>query len=160
MALILAGLLVMGIHVGRDMLTKNLDMAFVMVYSVALANILATLLCLALTRPLAQLSVMRVQYWVPIVLILLMVGAWRVTANWGDMFTLLSFGVLGWVMKRQGWPRPPLLVGFVLGPLTEIYLYRSIERYGMAWLMRPWVIGIGLVTIAAIVWGLRWQRKR
>ena len=160
MALLLAGLLLMGVTPGREMLTKNLDLAFLMVYSVALANVLATILCLALTRPLAQLTVIRVQYWIPVILILLMIGAWRISQDFGDMACLLGFGLLGWVMKRQGWPRPPLLVGFVLGPMAEKYMYYSVKRYGMTWLMRPWVIVIGLATIATLAWGLRWQRQR
>ena len=53
-------------------------------------------------------------------------------------------------MKRQGWPRPPLIIGFVLGSTVEKYLYISILTYGWAWMSRPWVIVLALLIVAAL----------
>ena len=53
-------------------------------------------------------------------------------------------------MARLGWPRPPLLLGLVLGPLAENKLFLSTDNYGPAWLVRPGV----LVLLALIVAGL------
>jgi putative tricarboxylic transport membrane protein len=61
---------------------------------------------------------------------------------------LLSFGLLGWAMKRFGWPRPPLMIGFVLGDIVERYMFISVQRYDWAWLGRPVVIG--LLVLAAL----------
>ncbi len=47
------------------------------------------------------------------------------------MFSLLFFGVLGWAMKHFQWPRPPLVLGFILGEVIERYMFISIERYGI-----------------------------
>jgi hypothetical protein len=44
------------------------------------------------------------------------------------------------VMKQMKWPRPPLLLGFVLGDIFERYMFISIERYGWDWLSRPLVV--------------------
>jgi len=52
----------------------------------------------------------------------------------------LFFGLLGWAMKHFRWPRPPLVLGFILGGILERYMFISIERYGIAWMARPLVI--------------------
>lgn len=36
-------------------------------------------------------------------------------------------GALGWVMKRNGWPRPPLILGVVLGEIVERYMFISVR---------------------------------
>jgi putative tricarboxylic transport membrane protein len=45
-------------------------------------------------------------------------------------------------MKHFKWPRPPLVLGFILGSILERYMFISIERYGTSWMLRPIVIGM------------------
>ena len=59
------------------------------------------------------------------------IGAFEASRNWGDLFSLLFFGLLGWIMKQFKWPRPPLVLGLVLGDTIERYMFISIERYGI-----------------------------
>ena len=66
----------------------------------------------------------------PIIVALVFVAAYEGTHDWGDLFSLFAFGVLGWIMKRLGWPRPPLVLGLVIGGIFERYLYISTELYG------------------------------
>jgi hypothetical protein len=51
-------------------------------------------------------------------------------------------------MKQMKWPRPPMILGFVLGDIIERYLFISVERYGLEWLKRPVV---AVVLIMAII---------
>src|SRR5258705_9675354 len=51
----------------------------------------------------------------------------------------------GGIMKMRGWPRPPMVVGFVIGPIFERYLFLSQQIYGTSWMLRPVVIGIALI---------------
>ncbi|HER19737.1 MAG TPA: hypothetical protein ENO14_01675, partial [Chromatiales bacterium] len=80
----------------------------------------------------------------------LYVGAFQGQRDWGDLYALLFFGALGWTMKRLRWPRPPLILGFVLGAIIERYMFISVMRYDWAWLLRP----IVLVLLALAVLGL------
>jgi len=50
--------------------------------------------------------------------------------------------MLGWAMKHFRWPRPPLVLGFILGGILERYMFISIERYGVEWMLRPIVIAM------------------
>jgi hypothetical protein len=62
-------------------------------------------------------------------------------------------------MRRFGWPRPPLIVGFVLAPGAEGYLYQAIQFHGAAWLWRPGVLIIAAITLASIWAGARFGRS-
>jgi putative tricarboxylic transport membrane protein len=79
-------------------------------------------------------------------------GAFQSSQHFGDIYAMLGLGFLGWLMKQLGWPRAPFLVGFVLTKPTEQYLWLSISRYGLEWLLRPGVIVLGLLLLASIVW--------
>jgi TctA family transporter len=66
-------------------------------------------------------------------------------------------------MVRFGWPRAPLVLGFVLGKLAETYLFISIARYGFAWLLRPVVVVLFLLIAFVVAWPYlqeRWRASR
>ena len=134
MALILGAFLIHGLVPGPDMLTKNLDVTYTLVWSVAIANIIGAGICFAFANQLAKVALVRIGILAPVVLAITYVGAFQGSRQWGDIYALLIFGLLGWVMKRLRWPRPPLILGFVLGALVERYMFISIERYGAEWL--------------------------
>src|SRR4051795_11668089 len=148
MAILLGAFLMHGLVPGPDMLTKNLSITYSMVWSVALANILGAGMCYAFSPQFAKLSTLRYSLVLPAVLSIIYIGAFEATRQWGDLYSLLFFGLLGWIMKQFKWPRPPLILGVVLGDTIERYLFISVERYGISWIARP-VVAI-LFTIAII----------
>ncbi len=64
----------------------------------------------------------------------------------------LFSGGLGYLMVRYGWPRPPFVLGFILGDLVETYLYISVTRYGIDWLYRPKVIIIFILAVCVALY--------
>jgi TctA family transporter len=148
MAILLGAFLIHGLVPGPDMLTKNLSITYSMVWSVALANILGAGLCYAFSPQFARIATLRYTLILPAVLGIVYIGAFEASRQWGDLFTLLFFGLVGWTMKQLKWPRPPLVLGVVLGDTIERYLFISVERYGISWLARP-IVAI-LLTLAII----------
>jgi hypothetical protein len=140
MAILLGAFLIHGLVPGPDMLTKHLDLTYSMVWSIAIANILGSGLCFLLSGQLAKVATLRYTLFMPGVLSLVYIGAFESSRNWGDLFSLLFFGVLGWAMKHFRWPRPPFVLGFILGEPIERYMFISIERYGVDWLVKPFVL--------------------
>ncbi len=160
MAFLLVAFLILGIRPGPDMLAKNLPITFTIIWSLALANVIAAIMCCFLVRPMALLTTVRIQYIAPFILMILILGAFQSTRQWGDMIGLLALGLLGWFMKRLEWPRPPLLVGFVLAGIAEKYLWISAQLYGLGWLLHPWVIVIAILTVVSIFFTYRWQKEQ
>ncbi len=140
MAILLGAFLIHGLVPGPDMLTKHLDLTYSMVWSIAIANILGSGLCFAFSGQLAKIATLRYTLFMPAVLSLVYIGAFEATRNWGDLFSLLFFGMLGWAMKHFKWPRPPFVLGFILGEPIERYMFISIERYGIGWMVKPFVL--------------------
>jgi hypothetical protein len=151
MAILLGAFLIHGLVPGPDMLHKNLDITYAMVWSVALANVLGAGLCYAFSPQFARLATLRYTLILPAVLSVVYIGAFEASRSWGDLFTLLLFGVFGWVMKQFKWPRPPLVLGLVLGDSIERYMFISIERYGYSWLWRPVVAVLLTMSIIGLV---------
>jgi hypothetical protein len=151
MAILLGAFLIHGLVPGPDMLHKNLDITYAMVWSVALANILGAGACYAFSPQFAKLATLRYTLILPAVLSVVYIGAFEASRSWGDLFALLLFGVFGWLMKQFKWPRPPLVLGLVLGDSIERYMFISIERYNFAWLWRPVVVVLLALAIIGVV---------
>jgi len=160
MALLLLAFIMFGIHPGPDMVDKNLDLVFQIVWTLVLANIIGAVICVLLAKHLARLAMVNIHLLAPFVIIILVVGAFQATQHWGDLITLLALGILGWVMKQSGFSRPPLIVGFVLGKLIERYLGLSLQRYGYTWLWHPYVIVIGILIIVTLYMGFKYQKQQ
>ena len=161
MALILAALLILGLSPGPKMLTEHLDLTLVIVWSLILANLIATSLCFAFARQLARVTSLPVQYLFPVLTVIVFVAAYQNSAQWGDLLVLVGFSLLGVSMKRLGWPRPPLIVGIVLQRLSEVYFALTTQIYGSSWVTRPLVIVLFLLIVATLVHAiLRQQRER
>jgi TctA family transporter len=151
MAILLGAFLIHGLVPGPDMLHKHLDITYTMVWSVALANILGAGLCYAFSPQFARLATLRYTLILPAVLGVVYIGAFEASRSWGDLFALLGFGVFGWLMKQFKWPRPPLVLGLVLGDTIERYMFISVERYGFTWLWRPVVAVLLVMAIVGLM---------
>ena len=150
-AMLLGGLILLGIQAGPRMATENLDVTLAIVWTLVIANVLGAAACFLLSGWVARVSLIPGRILVPFLLVLLTVAAYQSSRHWGDILAFLVIGILGWFMKQVGWPRPPLLIGFVLAISAERYLHISMSRYGFEWLTFPLVIGIGALITAAVV---------
>src|SRR5215216_4332146 len=151
MAILLGAFLMHGLVPGPDMLTKNLSITYSMIWSVAPANILGAGMCYAFSPQFAKLATLRYTLILPAVLSIVYIGAFEASRDWGDLYSLLFFGLFGWLMKQFKWPRPPLILGVVLGDTIERYLFISIERYGVSWFARPVVAILFLMAFFGLV---------
>ncbi len=159
MALILAALMIMGLSPGPKMLTEHLDLTLVIVWSLILANLLATALCFAFASQLARIANFPVHYLFPVLAVVIFAAAYQTTASWGDIIVLLMFSFLGISMKRLGWPRPPLIVGVVLERLAETYFFLATKLYGISWMVRPIVVLLFLLILATLVHAVLRERR-
>ncbi len=158
-AVLLGGLLLLGLEAGPQMLDANLDVTLLILWTLALANVVGTLACLLPSRFIARLSFVPASRLAPFLLVIMLFGAYQSTRHWGDLVAFGAIGLLGWLMKQNGWPRPPLLIGFVLAAASERYLWISWTRYGWEWMTHPGVLIIGAVTVVLTITGARMKRS-
>ena len=155
MAVFLGGMVLLGIQPGPSMVGADLNITYSVVWSLALANVMGAGICLALAIPISRLTQIPFQRLAPFMIVLICFAAFQATRSLADLVALLALGVLGVLMKRFGWPRPALLIGYVLAPQAETYFYQALQFNGWSFLGRPGVIIIGLMTLASVVFGLR-----
>lgn len=154
-AVLLGGFILLGLQPGPRMVTDNMDITLAIVWTLALANVVGAFCCLLLSGPVARLSLVPAARLAPFLLIIMMAGAYQSTRSWGDLLAFAGVGLLGWLFKHLDWPRPPLLIGYVLSISAERYLHLSVSRYDWTWLMHPGVVIIGVLTLALVVAGSR-----
>ena len=152
MAILMGAFFLLGLVPGPDMLTKHLTLTYSMVWTIALSNIIIVAVCLLFINHLANLTTVRGNLLIPFILMLCFIGAYTTNNHIGDLIVLLVFGGIGYLMVRFGWPRPPFILGFILGSLAETYLYTSTTRYGADWLYRPKVIILFFIIVAFILY--------
>ncbi|BBG01648.1 MULTISPECIES: tripartite tricarboxylate transporter permease [Pseudonocardia] len=152
-AILLGGLATIGVTTGPSMLRpENLYLILVIAWTLALANVLGALACMGMVGPLSRLSLLQPRTYAPFLLVIMLVAGYQSGRRWGDLVAVVVIGLLAWLMQAMKWPRPPLLIGFVLGPAAENYLWLSVSRYGWDWLLWPSVLvilGIAAITIAS-----------
>ena len=159
MALLLGAMTIQGLTPGTAMLTKHLDVTYTMIWSLAIANIFGTALCLLLTNQLAKIALVRIHLLTPLVIVMVFLASFQATRHYGDLWSLIIFSLLGWFMKRFSWPRPPLILGLVLSGIIENYLFISVARYGAEWLLRPIVLIIGALIVFSLFYGFKHKGK-
>jgi len=158
-ALILVAFTAVGINPGPDMLTTQLNFTFAIIWTLAIANIIAVAFCMAFVKPIAKCCFLPFYTIVPLILVFVFIGAFAAHFNHYDLLALLVFSALGFMMRRHGWPRAPLLLGVVLGTKMELYLWLSYTRYGVEWLLRPGVVILFILLLASVFYPI-WQGRR
>ncbi len=131
-ALVLVVFWAVDINPGPKLLTEHLDMVYLIIWSIALANIIGAAVCYLLTNKLALLTKVPAHILAPLVMAVIVAGTLYATASVGGVVVLIAFGILGWFMKSLGWPRPAFLLAFILGPIIEKFYFHSVMMYGGA----------------------------
>ena len=158
-ALFIVALLAWGYLPGPEMLKKNADVIFSVVWIQGISGIIGTLIGFILAAQLAKLAEVRYTFMVPLMFIFILMGAFSVNRDPVDLVAVVVFGLLGYFMRRFGYPRPAMILGLVLGDLMEKYLYRSVASYGFSWLGRPAVIVLLMLAAVSFVFTLRGQLR-
>jgi putative tricarboxylic transport membrane protein len=160
MAVFLGGLLILGIQPGPAMVTENVDLVYTAIWSLALANVFGAGLSIFLAKPITKLTIIPFAYMAPFMILIITFAAYQATRSWGDLIALLAMGVLGWLMKQFGWPRPAALIGYVLARNLETYLFISVQRYGLSWLTRTGVLILAAIIAISLYLSVRFQPKK
>jgi TctA family transporter len=163
MAILLGAFIIQGIVPGPDMLLPppkgKLDLTFSFVWVIIISNFITVAICFLFLKPLAKVTQVRGGIIIPIILILIYLGAFAEKNAFEDMLVVLFFGALGWILEKLEWPRPPVLLGLVLGPLAENRLFLSTDNYGLAWTHRPGVLVIFALTLFGIFYPIIKNRR-
>jgi len=168
MAIFIGAIALLGsgqIEVGPSMLKNNLDMTYAIVWLLALANVVGTVICIAASGGIAKLTTIRFVLLAPFLFMIISFAAFQSGQNLMDLVALFTIGFLGILMRRFDWSRPAFLIGFVLSNPAETYANQAVQiassRFrksfgeGIDYIFSPIVIILVLITVISVVLGLR-----
>jgi len=142
------------------MLSKNLDLTYLMVWTIVLANVVGGVMAFMLSNQLAKVVKVRAAILVPLVMAIVFVGVLQSSRQWEDIYFLLGVGMIGWIMKRARWSRAPLILAFVLMPLVENYYYIATRIHGWEWAVRPIPLVVLSLTALGLIVMLAFRARR
>jgi putative tricarboxylic transport membrane protein len=153
-AVMLGALITLGVRPGPTMLVDSPDIFWGVAASMFIGNLVLIILNLPLVRVLAK--ILQVPKWIlmPLIAILSIVGVYVINGSESDLLLMLIFGIVGFIMRKTGFPIAPLVLGLVLGGLIEVNFRRALTySYGdfSTFYESPISITLWLITFASLV---------
>jgi putative tricarboxylic transport membrane protein len=145
-AVLLAAMLIHGVRPGPLIMTEAPTFVYDVVAMMMYATLGILIYGLTLTNLLVKVLMVPKPMILPIIFVLCVVGSYAIASRLFDVWVMLGFGVLGFLLRRFGYPVAPLVLGMVLGDLMEKGLRRGLvlsDGSLLPFLTRP---------ISAVVW--------
>jgi putative tricarboxylic transport membrane protein len=153
-AVMLAALITLGVTPGPTMLADQPDMFWGVAASMFLGNLVLIILNLPMVKWLAKILLVPRWILMPLIGILSIVGVYVLNGSESDLILMLFFGILGFIMRKTGFPMAPLILGLVLGGLIEVNFRRALTySYGdySTFYGSPITIGLWVITFLSLV---------
>ena len=162
---LLSALILKGIAPGPKMLLPaeaggSLPLVFALVWCTVIASAIGALIALGSLSRVTRLARVRPALLFPVILTFVLIGTIGERHVTADLGVLLALGGLGYAMSTLKWPRAPLMLAFVLGPMVERRVLLSNTLYGWQWVLRPTVVVLAVFAIALLLAGRRAIRSR
>ncbi len=153
-AVLLAAMFIHGIRPGPLIMIEFPSFVYEVVAMVLLASLAILVLGLALTRPLLYVLAIPRERLMPVVFVLCTVGSFAIASRLFDVWVMVGFGILGFLLREMKYPMAPLVLGVVLGPILDKNFRRamvlsdgSLEPF----FTRPISAALALLTLVSVL---------
>jgi len=126
MAMLLGALIIHGVTPGPLLLTNHPQVFWGVVGSMYIGNVMLLILNLPLIGLWVQLLKVPYAILMPLIIVFCIIGSYTIANSIMDVFFMLIFGVIGYLMKKLKYEAPPLILAYVLGPMMEYSLKQSL----------------------------------
>jgi putative tricarboxylic transport membrane protein len=153
-AVLLGALLGLGITPGPLLIQEQPDIFWGLVASMYVGNLFLLLLNLPLVGVFVRALTLPRWFLLPGVAALSFVAVYAVNQSPFDLVLMTGFGMVGWLMRKTGFPLAPVILGLVLGPLMEKSLRRAMALSGGDWSVlfdSPIAIALWILAVASLV---------
>jgi len=125
-AILLGGMVIWGLEPGPMLFVEHQSFVWGLIASLYVANLFAMLINLAFIP--AFIGVLRMPFTIlaPIIFVLCLVGGYAPTQNMHDVWLILIFGIVGYLMRKLDYPLAPAVLAIVLGPLAETSMRQAL----------------------------------
>ncbi len=168
MAIFISAVALLGtgqIEVGPQMVQSNLQFTYAIVWLLALANVVGTVICITASGGIARLTSIRFALLAPFLFMIIAFAAFQSRQEIWDLVALFLLGLVGIMLRRFDWSRPAFLIGFLLSAPVERYVNQATQKAffefrkstgeGLSYIFSPIVIVLIIITLLSIFFGLR-----
>jgi TctA family transporter len=153
MALMVGAMTIHNIQPGPQVMTSNPALFWGLIASMWIGNLMLIILNLPLIGIWVKMLTIPYRHLYPAILVFCCIGVYTVNNNNFDIFMTAIFGIAGYLFFKLGCEAPPLLLGFILGPMMEENFRRALllaRGDFTTFLTRPLSLGL-LIAAAALV---------
>jgi len=151
-AVLLGAFMIYGIEPGPLLFDEQPDLVWGLLASFFIGNVILLVLNLPLAPVFAQILRVPYGYMYPLILLTSFVGAYSIQNSLFSVWVVVVFGLIGYAMKRIGFPMAPLVLGLVLGPLLEKALVQtSAIGEGSVLIVAQRPVALTVLVLAALL---------
>jgi putative tricarboxylic transport membrane protein len=164
MAVIMGGLMIMGLQPGPMLFKEHVDFVWGFIGSIWVANFLGLILVLAFAPAFAAILRIKFSILMPIIIYICAIGAFAVNNRMIDIYYMIIFGVVGYLFKKLDYPIAPMVLALVLGNMAESAVRQALimGRGNPIIFFRP-PIALPLMLLALFLFFLptlsKWKQK-
>ena len=125
-AAILAALELKNVVVGPSIEIEHPGLIYFIYFALIIANFLMYGMAIALVKPCVKLFALPRTLLMPLIIPLCVIGAFAVNLNIFDVYIMLAAGLVGYLLRRFGFPLAPMVLAVILGPLADENMRRSL----------------------------------
>lgn len=161
-AVLIGGLVIHGLQPGPLLFRDNPEVVGAIFSSFLIANIIMFIMAILLARFFVRLLDVKFHVILPVILTMCVLGSFALNNRVFDVWVLLVIGVLGYFLLRSEYPLPPIILGFIIGPIIEDNLRTGlIQTRGdlIVGISNPLTIGLLVASAITIVYPLILSKK-
>ncbi len=165
-AVMLGGLMIQGLIPGPQLFDLHADITYTFILSLFLANVAFLVIGLFGAPYFAKVVNTPINILVACILVLTVMGSYSMQRNMMDVYIMILFGLIGFVIKKYDFQSPPIVLGIILGPIADKGLNQSItlalkKSVWVSIFTRPICIVLLICTIVTILTPLmaRYRKK-
>ncbi|MCA3641931.1 MAG: tripartite tricarboxylate transporter permease [Methylobacterium sp.] len=126
MALMIGAMIMQGIQPGPGVMAEQPRLFWGLIASMWVGNVMLLVLNLPLIGLWVRMIMVPYHFLFPMIIVFCAIGVFSLANNAFDLQIMVGFGLLGYILKKLDCEPAPLLLGFILGPLMEEFLRRSL----------------------------------
>lgn len=164
-AILLGGMIIWGLRPGPLLFTEQPDFVWSLIGSLYMANLFALIFNIAFIPLFARVLMLKFTILAPLIFTLCIVGGYSPQQSLHDVWLMLLFGVMGYLMRKLSYPIAPAVLAIVLGPLAERSLRQSLlssQGDPLIFFSRPLSLTFMVLAAALFLYPLflGWRRRQ
>lgn len=165
-AIIIGALYIHGLKPGPMLMIETPHLFWMIVSLLTLSYFFLMILGIASIKPFTRIIETPKSIIMPIVIILSVIGTYAIQNSLADVYFMIFFGIVGYLLRLNGYPVGPIVLGIILGPLLDSNYRRAMQaaddqilRFISSLVSNPISLIIMLVIVFLIISQTKWYRK-